>query len=316
MHPKVLILFGAGASFGAGGINKLPPLGKDLFNELRKEFPESWGKISEKYIKKFQELTFEEGMGLLVEDAINYIPLQRDMAIYFSRFKIVNPSINLYCKLFNRYIDLILSNNIIISTINYECLIELALSDYGQIRYFGKDPGIDVLKIHGSCNLIRDDISGGGKVELIPTVNLTGGIIRPVPPDQLENILKNKPLCPIMCLYTKSKDIFISPELIKEITSVFQKYIMKSNIVIVIGVKPNPNDHHLWDYIKKTNGDLKLITNKDECEKWIRKYRKNKPVEWLSNRFDTGFDRICNIIDEEFNRGNESQAITYSFSFQ
>src|SRR3990170_7499469 len=45
-----VLLFGAGASFGAGDIlPERPPLGRQLFGELARCFPSSWGGLSRRY---------------------------------------------------------------------------------------------------------------------------------------------------------------------------------------------------------------------------------------------------------------------------
>ena len=43
-NRSVVILFGAGASYGAGNVLPYPPpLGRDLYDKLSDEFPATWG---------------------------------------------------------------------------------------------------------------------------------------------------------------------------------------------------------------------------------------------------------------------------------
>src|SRR3989344_3495636 len=130
-HPKILLLFGAGASNGSGGVNIIPPLGNELFKELCNQFPDSWNyKIKGNLREKFEKEGFEIGMQSLYKNpedlAADVANLLREMTIYFSKFTIVNRQ-NLYLKLVNQFSNEFKNREIIIATLNYECLIEYAL---------------------------------------------------------------------------------------------------------------------------------------------------------------------------------------------
>ena len=160
MTKKVLILFGAGASNGSGGILDPPPLGRDLFTRLSNQFPNSWGKLSEKYRSKFSE-NFEKGMEMFYNEVDDYTQYLKDMTIFFSKFKIDYFKENLYWILISKYIHPLESTELMLSTINYDCLIELAALQFNpNITYWGKNKGIKILKIHGSCNFIKSNVRG------------------------------------------------------------------------------------------------------------------------------------------------------------
>lgn len=144
---KVVLLFGAGASYGAMGISPYaPPLGFDLFGRLRKAFPNTLGKVSDEVADIFDNNGPEKGMEALDDDAYEHrwdlVQLIRDMAIYFSRFQIQDISQNLYCRFVQMYTDRILGREMLLSTLNYECLIEYALGHYGiDTTYISADTG-------------------------------------------------------------------------------------------------------------------------------------------------------------------------------
>ena len=125
MEPKILILFGAGASHGAGGLNAIPPLGITLFEELSERYPNTWGKLPPQTNELFQK-NFEFGMEQIYSKLDNMNDLLKDMAKYFSKFNIIDPYSNLYFKLIECYLQPIRSDELLLSTINYDCLIELA----------------------------------------------------------------------------------------------------------------------------------------------------------------------------------------------
>ena len=77
-----IILFGAGASYGAGHmLPKAPPLGKDLYKELTRYYPPSWGSLPEE-IKTSFETGFEQGMQVLWDKySSNIALLMRHMTL-------------------------------------------------------------------------------------------------------------------------------------------------------------------------------------------------------------------------------------------
>lgn len=299
MVVKILLLFGAGASYGSGGIKDVPPLGKDLFNKLKNNFPKSWSRIPPEFSKKFKE-NFEIGMELVYDnqDKIDYIAeLLKDLAIFFSRFKIDYPNENLYCKLFNKYKSEIEKNEILISTINYECLIESAIATFNpSIKYWGDGDGIEILKIHGSCNIIPLGLTGKGKY--IPNKGVTEGPLQTVSPETVEFKLDNIPAPPAMSLYARGKIVITRPSVIKRIQEKFQSSTNLVKLMAIIGVNPNPDDNHIWDYIKETNSKIILIANKDNCIKWLKENRANKDSIFLSNKFENSYNDLCMNIDE------------------
>ncbi len=299
MGKRAIILFGAGASNGCGGIEKPPPIGKDLFECLAEDFQETWGAIPEQYVERFED--FEDGMGALYNNNPDVFDILKDMTVYFSRFSIEKPQENLYCDLVSRYRWQLLSQELIFSTINYDCLLEHAVLSINQsdpISYVGEGPGMRIYKIHGSCNFIPRGISGEGNW------THTGGIIDAgldyIHPFRVEERMAKMPVPAAMSLYVKSKKILISSKIIESMINEFQYQVLESDLAIVIGVRPNVDDKHIWDYLSKMEGNLALVGNEDKCKDWLAKYRNNEGDEWLGNRFDSSFDEVVSMADEYF----------------
>ncbi len=302
---KIVLLFGAGASKGCGGVNKTPPLGSELFSCLCKEYPDTWGSLITGRLEKEFRVGFEVGMESLYNNPgdldADIVLLLKDMSIYFSKFKIIN-EYNSYFKLIKKFKIAFENRDIIISTLNYECLIEYALmlSKINDFYYLAGDSlKACILKIHGSCNFIPQNFHArkGSRV-ILGKSKLDAGIDF-LHPSEVEGRVKNG-FFAAMSLYEKNKTNIISPELIKEIANQYQKFVNEAEIVISIGVRPNPeNDHHVWGPLASTDAKVYLIGSKDDCENWISKYTSSNG-EYIGERFESreSFEKISRLIKD------------------
>lgn len=165
-----MIFFGAGASNGSDNFGT-PPLTPNLFNELVKFDKDGWGQMQLEFSKNFIDDS-EEGMKILSKSNSHLMPLlQRAMAKYF--FKFYPQPTNLYRKLARRIKK---SNwNGVLSSINYERLLELSLIEEGLqpiIRGIEEDlqpivggssknvNGIELCLPHGCCHLFCESVRG------------------------------------------------------------------------------------------------------------------------------------------------------------
>src|SRR5712664_3140427 len=122
---SVVILMGAGASFGSGDATPhVPPLGKDLFQELEgaggiaAELPEN--------IKAIFRDDFEKGMASYYEEAQgNTMRFQRELAHYLAQFH-PGPS-NFYVRLLKD----IGIEKVVYSSLNYDLLFESSAAMLG-----------------------------------------------------------------------------------------------------------------------------------------------------------------------------------------
>ena len=115
----LIFLFGAGASAGAGCVlPERPPLGTQLFPELRRLFPGSWGSLPSS-IQGRLEIDFEDGMAMAAQQiGMAVASLMRDMAVYFVQFRPVERG-SLYNRLVQYLRDRGLLDRTIFSTLNY-----------------------------------------------------------------------------------------------------------------------------------------------------------------------------------------------------
>lgn len=135
---SLVILFGAGASHGAGGVfPSAPPLGTDLYRELASMFPTTWDNFPSSLQTQFHT-DFEEGMSALWNSGSHAIPvLMQQMAIFFTRYRLSSQRVDAYSKLLDALTHS--GESVLFSSLNYDCLFEIAVLIAGRaVRYFGR----------------------------------------------------------------------------------------------------------------------------------------------------------------------------------
>jgi hypothetical protein len=304
--PKVLLLFGAGASYGSGGINKKIPLGKDLFTSLCLEYPRTWGaKIKGNLKDQFIKEGFEVGMDSLYKSSngleAEVAPLLVELSVFFSKFKIVNAN-NLYVRLVQRFDSAFRNKDIIIATLNYDCLIEYALM-FSQMTfsYLHNDQEAKLLKLHGSCNFIPLGIKMSPEGLTLKIGGATfNTAFKPVLPNEVENELASISIPSAMSLYTHEKRNIVSPNSLKLILDEYQETVQSVNTIIIVGIKPNPViDKHIWDTLTSTRARVILIGNQEASLEWVA--CRNSHTESIEGKFLSKFDIICSFINESLN---------------
>jgi len=281
-----IVLFGAGASFGSGHVYpKPPPLGMDLFPALRGLYA-AWREVPETLANLFQK-SFEAGMAEVIEKhGFAIAPLMQGMAIFFSIFTITRDAQN-------RYVSLLQSTacrtTIIWSTLNYECLLEIAGSRLGhRISYF-KDPVPDgtaelpVWKLHGSCNFRIAGLEATRGVRFRTGVVFGGGI-EPIDPGRVLAIYQGSTaLYPAMALYAANKPISMSPAPIQDGQQRWGAHVRSADRILILGVRPNPDDEHIWGPLSETEGEIAYVGSKNAFQEWVAEYRAGRPFRHLAD---------------------------------
>jgi hypothetical protein len=308
-----VVLFGAGASYGSGEVvPELPPLGNELFTRLERLFPRTWGSLPEPFRLSFVS-DFEKGMEEIWNSqsfSQNISQLIRNMAFYFNEFKIYQSSKNLYL----HFVKDIKSNihDIIFSTLNYDLLLELALSMNGiSVDYFSDAPHTKaglVWKLHGSPNFLLDGIQAMNAQNGSSSISFTSGVsfnsgLKAVMPQEAQNYCNsNTALYPAMSLYMKSKFNQIGHEVITNLQNRWQAKIMEAKNILIIGVKPNFSDTHIWDPLTKTKGRIGYIGNLDAFENWINNGRTKNITKFLGKRWSQCYESSVNFMNNTNNK--------------
>jgi hypothetical protein len=291
-------LFGAGASYGAGSIlPEKPPLGFQLFNELKKLYKSTWGSLPNEINILFEQ-NFEFGMKEIWKlHSHSIAPLMQNMSEYFIAFRPVNNS-SLYCKLIKELISKNKIQNTSFSSLNYDIILEQSLIVNNRvIDYFNNQTSTnknEVLKIHGSSNYFAHGITAGKGVSYGSGAIFNSGIQASFDTNLiLQQNLVSSGLAPVMSLYMEGKPINIAPNAIKEIVKRFKFKIEESNKIFIIGIKPIPEDNHIWNCFEDFKGTLFYIGNKNDFKEFSR--LKIKAIH-LGEYFNNSFNKLIKKI--------------------
>ncbi len=296
----ITFLFGAGASAGAGSIlPERPPLGTELYRELRRLCPGSWGALPDQFAKTLED-DFESGMARVAEGLSVAVPgLMREMAIYFVQFRPVGQA-SLYDRLIRDLSDRGLIGDIVFSTLNYECIFEYALLGNGhQVDYFGSSDAnaVPVLKLHGSCNMFSAGIQATPGVSYTQGVVFEGGIRAWLDASRvIEHCLTKTALAPVMCQYMEGKPTSVSPSALKEIQARWAGFVDKADAVVCIGIRPHSPDAHIWEPLARAPGRLFFIGERAQFDEWVAASRPG-PAKWLAARFGSGYSHLLDELE-------------------
>lgn len=294
---KYIFLFGAGASLYNHILPEIPPLANQLFERLVTKYPNVWGAIPEEFAGEFR-VNFEQGILRVMESNSHLIsPLMQTMALYFASFSPDNSNSDLYSVLIKRMQNEGVLNQILFSTLNYECLFEIACSRQGlQVHYNDIPPPsgtVVVWKLHGSCNFKPDpkeiSMRRGGSYAWGMTINVR---LIPVSPSEIIQWLQgDTALYPAMCMFTLNKPSQISPGIFAERQHKWGALVNAADKVMVIGVRPNIQDEHIWQPLAVTGAKLHFVGNESQLNAWLPR-RIGGETNFMGSTFEATIDKI------------------------
>lgn len=298
---ETVVLFGAGASNGAQHIvPEQPPLGNSLFAELCRFFPGSWATLPETARTAFRQ-SFESGMQVLWDSHSDAIPtLMQHMTLYLAQFRPDSSGQGLY----SRFVFKLKENNILhtclLSTLNYECVLDLALASLGiKIAYWETpmEPGTASLwKLHGSCNFLPSAIQATRGVSYTAGVVFNTDLTPSNPNDVIQFCLSDTSLYPAMALYMKAKPIQIGQSVIQDLQSRWADVVTTAKRILLVGVRPYPQDSHIWDPLARTKADLAFVGGKEEFDTWMTDHRQGSPGICLGSRWQRCFSETVTFV--------------------
>jgi hypothetical protein len=224
------------------------------------------------------------------------------MALYFSRFTPDPTGEDLYSKLLSFLRDTGKIRDVVFASLNYDCIFEQAANRLGlQVDYSGEEPQgniIPVLKIHGSCNFITDNLQQM-RAYLSSPGNYLGCGMDYLPLTDLENRLQSKfsgyigLYYPVMSLYSLGKNIIAAGTRIQKIRNSWHQHVLSSSLMAIIGVRPNQEDYHIWTPIQETSARLLYIGSKEHLNEWKVA---NRNFEFIGTTFDKAFDSLLTSL--------------------
>jgi len=306
--PKNLIIFGAGASFGAGKagfgwdehpIEKVPALGADLFSDLQVFNPDGWGRLPEEFSKMFHE-DFEKG---IIEYSAKFPhalpPLQRAMAAYFFNFRTSTDS--LYVRL-GQHIQNSQWDGAII-TLSYERLLEQSLCHVGLkpiCDFVPKATGeIELCFPHGCCHIFCEGVHGTSGVSFGYGVTTTGQIMVVAEPKKFFSRIQEDVFPPVMSYFEPQKRTTSGVNFIESQRKRLRDLVLGAEQIAIVGMRVRSHDQHIWDPLAETNGKIIYCGGRsggEEFELWRQEKRGTKSDSILGGYFAESFDEICSSI--------------------
>jgi hypothetical protein len=314
MAHKVAILFGAGASKGAGYVTPcIPPVMNELFDRLAKHFPQEWGRRSpywvhaEKFKQDFEGTFSEVVLKQYKDDSLPRITLptlsilenQRNLALYFSRFDLDSSGRDLYSRLLSFLLEGGLIEHSTFGSLNYDCLFDQAIQRLGLLIDYScgetEPKTIRVAKVHGSCNFVTETIDENMRAQLAsPGIRYERKVIF-LPPVNVEKSLKDRIVglepahLPIMSQISPAKEDLLAPSQVQQCRNRWRDAVLNASKLAIIGVSPNPNDTHIWEPIKDASAKLLYIGSTSHFKVWASL---SKDSKHLGRTFKQGFDSL------------------------
>ncbi len=280
----IVFLFGAGASYGAGSIlPERPPLGKELFRELVRVYPLSWGSLPNDIQKQFSTDDFEIGMQYLENTfGMKLNSLMWEMGLYFAQFYPVNQS-SLYCRLLQFLKESNLLNRIVLSSLNYECILDFSLQTHNIPFVYDNQLSkehLPLLKPHGGCNFFSTAFSGPHNPNNAIRAAFRGFPIQSYADREqiLNNLLCDSPLAPLMSLIMPTKPMEHYSDW-WHIRGQWAEYIERCRYIYCIGVHPNADvDDHIWGPLMNTQATLYYVGKEEPFADWVSKHKPKNSV--------------------------------------
>jgi hypothetical protein len=263
------VMFGAGASFGAGDVSPhAPPLGSQLYDALIDAFPSTWGALiepDEEAALRHPDVPFEKGMGLIWarNDSRTQL-LVTDLGLYFTRFE---PTGETDC--YARLLQMLRLRNVLARTsfasLNYDCIFELAAARQGlTINYDGaRSPRreLPLVKPHGSCNFVMQGL--GHNVQMtnvrmagIGTAYYDGPLEARAPSEMAQLYAAGPSMPPAISLYAPGKPSPMAPTALAQLRDRWSQAVEAATVVVVIGARVVLADSHVWDPVTRGGCDV------------------------------------------------------------
>jgi len=271
-ESRLAILVGAGASYGAGAITPYPPpLGNQLFDELARYYPQSWGQLPTEY-QSMLRADFETGM----DELWNHPDLAPsrlfiDMGVYFTRFDPPYDGSDCYSQLIRGLQLRGLVDRTVIASLNYECVLDCTVKPLGLLlAYLGDVPppgNIMILKPHGACNLIpQANVYGVALVAAGGSSGFYDGGLPQIPmslPAVRELYANDFALPPMMSMYTRNKHSPVGRTFLDLTRRKWREWLDTCSVILVIGARPVLWDEHIWTPIIDSPAQVWFVGGKD-----------------------------------------------------
>ena len=284
-------VFGAGASYGAGGcLPSPPPLGPGLYPALQSSFAATWGSLPEKYASLYAAY-YEDGMAAVWQEHSEWVPaLMRDMAVFFARYRLDGHGNDCYSRLIKGLAANGRLDEADFATTNYECLFDEALTVAGRNVCYGPQPRVGwttLWKLHGSCTFTVQGIKlQPGAAVYTSGATFHGNGIELIARTDVERYCATSGLYPCMSLYAPGKPNQMARAMIESMQLEWASRVAAEGIVVIIGLAPHPPDSHIWSRLASTPATLYYVGAEEPFAQWARANREGRKARWLAPTFE------------------------------
>ena len=308
----IVILFGAGASYGAGAdyvLPEVPPLGEKLYNALATQYPNEWGSGSQlgrwadKFRHDFEQTMFDEVLPRV--PSLSLLEWHRPVAAFFARYRLDGSGHDMYSRLLAELKTKGLLGRLTLGSLNYECLLEQAVIKLGlAIDYMLDDDhpaeSIPLAKIHGSSNFVTEDLFSW-RPYLTNAGSSTESPFTVLPVHGLEDSLQRKfstyepAYFPVLGMYSQHKPSIVASVKLSRLRNILKQRIVDANVLVLIGLRPSSDrDPHLWKPVARSRASkIGYVGGTDHYE--ILKQLQGKAVH-LAETFEAGFTAVLSTL--------------------
>jgi hypothetical protein len=187
------------------------------------------------------------------------------------------------------------AEGILLSTLNYDCLLdgELALTGRGVNYLFAPGGGLMLMKLHGSCNWFIDLPGMNRFVQLSPDIRIEAEMRSASSQDEVVGYLTgDTPLHPVMCPYTPEKPAPLCPSFFEHLQREWTEGVLGARQIAIVGVRPYPSDAHIWEPLAATDAHIWCIGDRGAFDKWNVESGRTAPTTVVGDRFDVALDRL------------------------
>ena len=308
-ESDIVILFGAGASYGAGHVlPEAPPLGDKLYNALATRYPNEWGAQShlgiwaEKFRNDFERTMFDEVLPRV--PSLSLLEWHRLVATYFARYRLDGSGRDMYSRLLAELKTKGLLGRLTLGSLNYDCLLEQAMVEFGlatdyMLEDTHPDGSISLAKIHGSSNFVTEDLFSW-RPYLTNAGSLTEWPFTVLPVHGLEDALQRKfstyqpAFFPVLGMYSQQKPSIVASIKLSRLRNILGQRIIGAMALVLIGLRPTDHDLHLWEPVAKSCASkIGYVGGRNDYE--TLKKHQGKAVH-LAETFEEGFTSILNTL--------------------
>jgi hypothetical protein len=156
----------------------------------------------------------------------------------------------------------------------------------------GNSESIPVWKLHGSCNMFSYGIPASQGISYGTGILWEGGVQAFLDTNQIiQHCLVQTALAPVMCLYMRGKPLSVSPSVIRKLQRDWIRQVEAASIIVCIGVRPLPEDTHIWEPLRATKARIYFIGDQGALESWCESSRRGF-TEYVGDRFNTAYKNL------------------------